>query len=75
MTEAEVDALKMLSKTTGKVEYPMTMHMREGSLRTRNIYQWEGDSVITFAVAELEKENSKKAAKNIIEAEADALKI
>ena len=63
MTEAEVDALKMLSKTTGMVEYPMTMEMGEGSLKTRNIYQWEGDSVITFAVVEVEKKIRKRQQK------------
>ena len=34
-----------------------------------------GDPVITYAVAEVAKENSKKSEKNMTEAEADALKM
>ena len=64
MTEAEADGLKILSKITEKVEEPMEMDMREGALKTRKRQHWEGDSVIIYAVAEVEKENSKKVAKN-----------
>ena len=53
----------------------MEMDMREGALKTRKRYHWEVDSVIIYTVAEVEKENSKKVAKNMTEAEADAIKI
>ena len=33
----------------------MAMEIIEGYLKTRKIDQWEGDSVITYAVAEVEK--------------------
>ena len=55
MTEGEADALKILSKTTENVEEPMVMEMREGSLKKRKREHWEGESVITYAVAEVEK--------------------
>ena len=67
MIEAEADALKILSKMTKAAEAPMETDMREGALG--------GDSVITFAVAELEKDNLKKSAKKMTEVEADALNI
>ena len=43
----------------------MEMEMREGDLKTRKREHWEGDSVITYAVAEVEEEKSKKAAKKM----------
>ena len=48
--------------------------MREGALKTRE-GELGGDIVVTYAVAEVPKENSKKCTKNMAEAEADALNI
>ena len=67
MKEAEANVLKMLSKMTAAAESPMTKDMRKGALGS--------NSVIEFAVAEVTKENSEKAAKKMTEIEADALKI
>ena len=67
MTEAEDDALKILSKMTEAVEAPIATVTREKALG--------GDSATTFAVAEVVKEKPKKAAKYMTEAEAYALNI
>ena len=75
MTQVEADALKILSKTIEMVEGSITKEMRQRAVNTRKREHCEGDSVITYAVAEVAKENSKKAAKKMTEAEADALKI
>ena len=48
--------------------------MREGALKTRE-GELGGDIFVTYAVAEVPKENSKKFAKNMTEAEANALNI
>ena len=69
-----MDALMILSKTLEATEEPMAKDMREGALKTREGALW-GHIVITYAVAEVPKENSKKFAKNMTEAEADALKM
>ena len=52
----------------------MAKEMREGALKTRE-GALGGEITITYVVAEVPKENSKKFAKNMTEAEADALKI
>ena len=65
--EAEADELNILSKITELVVAPMEMDMREVALG--------GDSGVAIAVAGVAKEYSKKSAKNMTEAEADALKI
>ena len=67
MIDAETNALRILSKMIEAVEVSMTEEMRGGVLG--------GYRVIAFAVAKVEKENSKKAAKNMTEAEAEGLKI
>ena len=53
----------------------MVMEIREGSLKKIKRDHWEGDSVITYAVVEVEREYSKKSEKNMTAAEADALKM
>ena len=50
------------------------MEMGEGALMMRE-GDLGGDIVIPYAVAEVEKENPKKAAKHMTEAEAEALKM
>ena len=67
MTEAEADALNICSKITEAAKVPMATEMREVVLG--------GDSVIAFSVAEMAKENSKKEANKMTQAEADALKM
>ena len=52
----------------------MKKEMTEGALNTRE-GALGGDIVITYAVAEVPKENSKLFAKNITKAEADVLKM
>ena len=65
MIDAETNALRILSKMIEAVEVSMTEEMRGGVLG--------GYRVIAFAVAKVEKENSKKAAKKMTEVEVDAL--
>ena len=48
--------------------------MREGALKTRE-GALGGNIVIAYAVTDVAKENSKKAAKNMTEAEADTPKM
>ena len=67
MIDLEANALRIFSKMIEAVEVSMTEEMRGGVLG--------GYRVIAFAVAKVEKENSKKAAKKMTEAEADTLKI
>ena len=74
MTEAEADSIKMISKTTEAEEAPMRMETRQGALNTRQ-GALGGDIVITYTVADVVKENMKKAAKKMTEAEAGALKM
>ena len=56
MTEAEADALKILSKTTEVAEAPMEKDTKEETLKTR-YGALEGDILITYAVEEVPKEN------------------
>ena len=74
MTEAEADALNILSKIMESEEAPIPTETREGSLMKREGAPWR-NIFVAYAVAEVAKENPKKAAKNMTEAEADALKI
>ena len=62
MTEAEADALKIMSKTTENVEYPMKMEIIEGEINMRE-GALGGEIILTYLVAEVEKGNTKKAAK------------
>ena len=74
MIEAEADALNILSKMKEAEEAPMPINMREVALNTRE-GALGGNIVIEYVVAEVAKENPKKAAKNMTEAGADAPKM
>ena len=74
MTDAEADVLNILSKTMEAAEAHTEKQMRQGALNTRE-GELGGDTVITYAVAEVPKENSNFFVKNMTEAEADALNI